>query len=154
MDKAIGANKLITAHSQGVLCTNSVKLAGYPFGSVTPYALDSIGRPIFLISRMAVHTKNLEADPHASVLISEESQKAGLLGGARANVMGRVSPVPEEDIDTARHAYLAQHPAAEQWVSFGDFNFYRMEIAEIYYVGGFGVMGWIPPGDYLTTVSS
>ena len=154
MEKAIGAIKLIAAHSQGVLCTNSVKHPGYPFGSVTPYALDSSGRPIYLVSRMAVHTKNLEADPHASMLVSEESQNAGLLGGARANVMGTVGLIPEDDLDQAREAYLSLHPAAGQWAGFGDFNFYRMEIAEIYYVGGFGVMGWVSPNDYLSAVSS
>ena len=154
MEKAIGASKLIAAHNQGVLCTNSMKHDGYPFGSVTPYALDSNGRPIFLISRMAVHTKNLEADLHASLLVSEESQSGGLLGGARANMMGKVGLIPAEDVDHARETYLAQHPAASQWASFGDFNFYRMEIVEIYYVGGFGVMGWVSPQDYKSSVSA
>ena len=154
MEKAIDAKKLIAAHNQGVLCTNSVKHEGYPFGSVTPYALDSNSRPIFLISRMAVHTKNLEAGPNASLLVSEESQSTGLLGGARANLMGKVGLIPVEEIDPARQAYLTQHPAAGQWASFGDFNFYRMEIVEIYYVGGFGVMGWISPQDYQSPLSA
>ncbi len=103
---------------------------------------------------MAVHTKNLETDPHASMLVSEESQNTGLLGGARPNLLGTVGHIPEDDIDQACDAYLAQHPAAEQWAGFGDFNIYRMEIAEIYYVGGFGVMGWISPKDYLRAVYS
>ena len=154
MEKAIGANKLITAHNQGVLCTNSVKHKGYPFGSVTPYALDENGRLVFLISRMAVHTKNLEVDPRASLLVSEESQAAGLLGGARANVMGTIGRVPVDETGAARAAYLGQHPAAEQWASFGDFNFYRMDVAEIYYVGGFGVMGWVSTADYQQAAQS
>jgi heme iron utilization protein len=153
MEKATAASKLITSHRHGVLCTNSVKHPGFPFGSVTPYALDSNGRPIFLISRMAVHTKNLEADPHASLLVSEESPSTGLMSGTRANVMGIVHSIPAEEIDAASNAYLSIHPAAAQWAGFGDFGFYRMDVAEIYYVGGFGVMGWVSGSDYLAVSS-
>ena len=44
--------------------------------------------------------------------------------------------------------YLKRHPQSEMWVDFGDFAFYRMDIAEPYYVGGFGVMGWVTANDY------
>ena len=33
-------------------------------------------------------------------------------------------------------------------MDFEDFSFYRMEIVDVYFVGGFGVMGWIPVADY------
>lgn len=147
MEKVEGARKLLAGHRQGVLCTNSSKREGYPFGSVTPFALDSQGRPVFLISSMAVHTKNVTANPKASLLVSEEAENEGLLAGPRANVLGKVVPVPEEELEEARQAYLKAHPAASQWADFGDFGFYRLEIAEVYYVGGFGVMGWVSAGD-------
>ena len=44
--------------------------------------------------------------------------------------------------------YLQRHPKAQQWANFGDFSFYRLVVKDIYFVGGFGVMGWITPGDY------
>ena len=53
----------------GSLSSLSRKQPGFPFGSVMPYGLDSAGRPIFLISTMAMHTQNLQANPHASLLV-------------------------------------------------------------------------------------
>ena len=153
MEKAQGASRLISSQNQGVLCTNSVKHSGYPFGSITPFAIGAGGRPIFLFSNMALHTKNLIVDPKASLLVSAESAEGELLAGARANVLGSVEPLPQNEIGAARHTYLVAHPAAHQWVTFGDFQFFGMEIAEIYYVGGFGVMGWVSAADYSNAVS-
>ena len=153
MEKAQGASRLITSQNQGVLCTHSVKHPGYPFGSVTPFSIGAKGRPIFLFSNMAVHTKNLIADPKASLLVSAESAEGELLAGARANVLGSVVPLSQNEIDAERHAYLVAHPQAHQWVTFGDFQFFGMEIAEIYYVGGFGVMGWVSAADYSNAAS-
>src|ERR1039458_6628362 len=56
----------------GSLSTLSRKQPGFPFGSVMPYGLDEQGRPIFLISTMAMHTQNLKADPRASLLVTQD----------------------------------------------------------------------------------
>ncbi len=152
MEKAAGARKLLAAHSQGVLCTLSSKREGYPFGSVTPYALDAAGRPVFLVSSMALHTKNVLANPKASLLVAEQATGEEMLSAARANLLGSVRPVPEAESDEVRALYLQAHPSAAQWVDFGDFGFYRMEIEEIYYVGGFGVMGWVSGSDFSRAV--
>lgn len=148
MERAEGARTLVAAHTEGVLCTNSSKKPGYPFGSVTPYAVDSAGRPVLLVSNMALHTKNLAADARASLLVAEPGED--LLSGARANLLGTVGAVPEAEVEAVRALYLATHPAAEQWVDFGDFRFLRMEVEDIYYVGGFGQMGWVSARDYQT----
>jgi heme iron utilization protein len=65
--------------------------------------------------------------------------------------MGEVRQVPEADEAAARERYLARHPGAAQWAGFGDFAFYRLELADLYYVGGFGQMGWLSVGDWLKT---
>jgi len=67
---------------------------------------------------------------------------------ARVTVMGEVVPVPEADLAGARAAYLAKHPEAEQWVNFGDFAMLRMDVKDLYFIGGFGSMGWVLPEDY------
>jgi putative heme iron utilization protein len=59
----------------GSLSTLSRKQPGFPFGSVMPYGLDDHGRPIFLISTMAMHTQNLQADPRASLLVTQEDMQ-------------------------------------------------------------------------------
>src|SRR6266566_4770152 len=94
----------------GSLSTLSRKQPGFPFGSVMPYGLDDHGRPIFLISTMAMHTQNLQAD--------------------------------------ARELYLARYANSKYWVDFEDFSFYRMDVVDVYYVGGFGVMGWVSASEY------
>jgi putative heme iron utilization protein len=63
-------------------------------------------------------------------------------------LIGNVLPVPEADVPEARKLYLARHADSKYWVDFGDFSFYRMSVVDVYYVGGFGVMGWVPASEY------
>jgi hypothetical protein len=118
-----------------------------------PYGLDGRGRPIFLISTMAMHTQNLQADPRASLLVTQPSStqadaSSDPLGAARVTVMGNVSTIPQPEIAAARALYLERYANSKYWVDFEDFSFYRMDVLDVYYVGGFGVMGWVQASDY------
>jgi len=137
----------------GSLSTLSRKQPGFPFGSVMPYGLDNPGRPIFLISTMAMHTQNLQADSRASLLVTQlpttqPGASADPLGASRVTVIGNVLPIPEPELADARQLYLDRHAHSKYWVDFEDFSFYRMDVMDVYYVGGFGVMGWVPAPDY------
>ncbi|MBL8292095.1 MAG: pyridoxamine 5'-phosphate oxidase family protein [Bryobacterales bacterium] len=140
------ARELAARERVGTLCTLSKRHQGYPFGSVVQYALDDHGNPILLISAMAQHTQNALTNPHASLLVAESIPSGESVVAGRLTLLGDVEPV--------RHAkevqalFLARHPDAEQWVNFGDFAFYRLVVNSAYYVGGFGVMGWVPVEDY------
>jgi heme iron utilization protein len=135
------------------LSTLSRKQPGFPFGSVMPYGLDEHGRPIFLISTMAMHTQNLKADPRASLLVTQLQDEAGSepLGASRVTLVGNVLPVPEIEVASARKVYLARHANSKYWVDFEDFSFYRLDVVDIYYVGGFGVMGWVSAPEYVSS---
>ena len=135
----------------GTLSTLSRKQPGFPFGSVMPYGLDESGRPIFLISTMAMHTQNLKADPRASLLVTQDSGDGDPLGASRVTLVGNALPVPDSDRTAAREVYLARHANSKYWVDFEDFAFYRLELVDIYFVGGFGVMGWVSAAEYLTS---
>ncbi len=139
---------LLSLASIATLSTLSRKHAGFPFGSLMPYALDAAGRPIFLISNMAMHTQNLKADGRASLFVEQTGADGDPLGAARATLMGNVEPVPQEEIASAREQYLARHPNSRYWVDFADFNFFRLQPIDVYYVGGFGMMGWVEAPDY------
>src|SRR5438128_7615457 len=78
----------------GSLSTLSRRQLGFPFGSVMPYGLDDRGRPIFLISTMAMHTQNLHADPRASLLVTPPHSSADPLGASRVTLLGNVAPLP------------------------------------------------------------
>lgn len=134
-------------------CTTSQKHADWPFGSIVTYGLDNKGNPTFLISTMAMHTKNILADPRASVFVMQPGGENDPLGAARLTVMGKISKVPKGQDAEIRAQYLARHPKAAYWADFGDFSFYLMDTIDVYYVGGFGSMGWVTAEEYaLATV--
>jgi heme iron utilization protein len=142
------ARTLVYLGRIGSLSTLSRKQPGFPFGSVMPYGLDDQGRPIFLISTMAMHTQNLQADPRASLLITQEAADGEPLGVSRVTLVGNVLPTPEAEVAEARKLYLGRHANSKNWVDFEDFSFYRMDVVDVYYVGGFGVMGWVSATEY------
>jgi putative heme iron utilization protein len=142
------ARTLMYAGGVGMLSTLSERHPDWPFGSVMPYGLDDQGRPTFLISSLAMHTRNLRRDPRASLLVAEERAREDPLGSARLTLLGSVAEVPDAELAVVRENYLRRHPQSEMWMDFGDFGFFRMDITEPYYVGGFGFMGWVTADDY------
>jgi putative heme iron utilization protein len=113
-----------------------------------PYALDERGQPLLLISSMAMHTQNLEADPRASLLITQPGWTADPLAGARLTLMGDARRIERGAAGDARAAYLARHENARYWVDFEDFAFWRLEVSDLYFVGGFAAMDWVTADDY------
>jgi putative heme iron utilization protein len=129
------------------LSTHSRKFVGFPFGSVMPYAVDDFGRPVFLISSMAMHTQNLRQDSRASLLVTQTDASADPLGSARLTLLGTVTEVPAEKV---RDLYLSRHENAKYWQDYTDFAYFRLDVSGVYFIGGFGVMGWISAEDYRT----
>jgi heme oxygenase (biliverdin-IX-beta and delta-forming) len=142
------AHTLLYLGRIGTLSTLSRKQPGFPFGSVMPYALDENGLPVFLISTMAMHTQNLQASPRSSLLVTQPDASGDPLGASRVTLLGNVLPVPEAEVAEARKIYLARYANSKNWVDFEDFSFYRMDVVDVYYVGGFGVMGWVSASEY------
>jgi heme oxygenase (biliverdin-IX-beta and delta-forming) len=132
----------------GTLATLSRRHPGHPFGSVMPYALDDEGRPLFLISSMAMHTQNLEADARASLLVTQPDWSGDPLAAGRLTLMGEARRLASGDAAAARAAYLARQPRAAYWVDFEDFAFWRLDVLDVYFVGGFAAMDWVTAADY------
>jgi heme iron utilization protein len=143
------ARTLLHLGRVGSLSTLSRKRPGFPFGSLMPFALDQAGRPVFLISTMAMHTQNLQQDGRASLLVTQPEASGDPLGAGRVTLVGNVSAVAAAEKAEARRLYLERHENSRYWVDFEDFAFFAMDVVDIYYVGGFGVMGWIPAQDYI-----
>lgn len=137
---------LLAEERVGTLATHSAKHAGFPFASVMPYALIDDAAPLFLISGMAIHTQNVLADPRASLLVMQSGSGSDPLGSPRATVLGSVTRIDASD--AIRNAYLDRHPSSKYWIDFSDFSFFRLDVSEVYFVGGFGVMGWVAANDY------
>ncbi len=144
------ARTLVHLGRTATLSTRLRKHDGYPFGSVAPYGVDAAGQPTLLISRLAVHTQNLLADARASLLVTQPGWSEDPLAGARVTLVGRATPVAEGERAALREDYLQRQPTARYWVDFGDFAFYRLAVDDLYYVAGFGAMGWVEAAAYRT----
>lgn len=141
------ARTLAHTERDGSLATHSAAVPGYPFTSLAPFATDSQGRPIFLFSKLAQHTRNLSSDPRGSLLMSRVGADGSAPAGPRATLIGDIARVDEGGSDL-RSIYLQVHPGARNWIDFADFSFYRMDVHRAYHVSGFGSMGWIEGPEY------
>jgi heme iron utilization protein len=114
-----------------------------------PYAADDLGRPIFFISSMAMHTQNLRQDQRASLLITQPDVSGDPLGAARLTLLGDVTEAPSAEV---RELYLSRYENAKFWQDYTDFAYYRLQVSAVYFIGGFGVMGWISAEDYASAL--
>jgi hypothetical protein len=110
------ARTLVYMARIGSLSTLSRKQPGFPFGSVMPYGLDEHGRPIFLISTMAMHTQNLQVDPRASLLVTQDNAGGDPLGASRVTLVGNVLTIPEPEVpEDVSSTWLATLTASTGW---------------------------------------
>ena len=142
-DPAEAARALLAAEAVGVLSTLSVHRPGYPYGSVTPYALSAAGAPLFLFSRLAAHTQNLKADPRAGLFVGDRNAVEDPLAGGRVSLLGRAAPVAAPEVDDARTRYLARWPRAADYLALGDFSLWQLAIEEARLIAGFGEIRWL-----------
>src|SRR5438445_2799002 len=126
------AKSLLRRRRQGALATLMAG-SGDPYCSLVNVASYPDGSPLLLISRLAVHTKNILADPRVSLML-DERKEGDPLEGARAMLMGTAAVTDDPSV---RQRYLARQPEAEMFAGFGDFAFYRIELKGAHFVGGF-----------------
>ena len=147
-DPQQAAKKLMREGRSGALATLMAG-SGDPYCSLVNVASAADGAPLLLISRLAVHTKNILADPRVSLML-DERKEGDPLEGARVMLMGRAAVTQDAE---ARRRYLARQPEAEMFAGFGDFSFYKVELAGAHLVAGFGRIVDLKPADLLTDVS-
>lgn len=137
------ARTLVAAQSTGTLCTIALEPAGYPYGSFVTFALHR-GAPVFLISRIAEHTRNLTGDARASLLV-HEAGKADPLANGRVTLIGKAEKLAKDapDLAEVRDAFLAAHPESSYYVGYNDFDFWRLAPEAVRYIGGYGRMSWV-----------
>jgi hypothetical protein len=139
---------MVRASLKGALGT-LLQPSGHPYASLLLTATEPDGTPVLLISKLALHTKNLTVDPRATLLIDATGMDADPLSGARITLIGEARPTSSA---TARRRYLARHPNAAGFVDFPDFSFYAFDIASAHYIGGFGRIVDLPREDLLTDI--
>jgi putative heme iron utilization protein len=137
--------RLIRGADRGVLSTRLAGEEGWPYGSLVMVGIDHDLSPILLLSDLAEHTKNLNADPRASLLIDGTVGHDDPLSAPRVALMGRIARVDDR---TTTQRYIAHHPASTLYVGFADFHFFRLTIERAHLVAGFGRIRWLEAAQF------
>ena len=144
------ARTLVAAIRTGTLCTIAKEPAGFPYGSFVTFAMDG-PHPVFFISQLAEHTKNLRQDARASLLVAEGGEEDPLANG-RVTMLGSCrlldAGAERESAESAKRAYLKAHPNAEYYIDYKDFGFWRLDVEAVRYIGGYGRMSWVSQVDW------
>jgi heme iron utilization protein len=143
------ARSLLRRSRQGALAT---LMAGSsdPYCSLVNVASHPDGAPLLLISRLALHTKNILADPRVSLMLDERAP-GDPLEGSRIMLAGRAEQATSQDAEALwRRRYLNAHPSAEAFVNFKDFSFFRINPMDAHLVAGFGRIVDLAPEQFLT----
>lgn len=144
------AKSLLRRSRQGALAT-LMPSSGDPYCSLVNHASHSDGSPILLISRLAIHTQNLLADPRVSLMLDERAE-GDPLEGARIMLSGRAGEVSGDNLKIVRRRYLNAHPSAEAFVDFKDFSFFLIRPSATHLVAGFGRIVDLKPEQFLTEI--
>lgn len=145
------AKSLLRRSRQGALATLMAG-SGDPYCSLVNLASHPDGSPILLISRLALHTKNILADSRVSLMLNERAA-GDPLEGARIMLSGQAEQGTEAELELLRRRYLAAHPSAEEFVSFKDFSFFRIRPSGTHLVAGFGRIVDLKPERFLTNLA-
>jgi heme iron utilization protein len=151
-DPLFATRSVLRAASTGALA--SLGPRGTPFASLVTVATDVDGTPLLLLSRLAVHTRNLDADPRCSLLLVAPGGEGGdPLAGARATIEGKATRVGADDPGIARVCarFLARHPEATGYAGFADFGFFRLHAETAHLVAGFGRIHTLPAADLMVS---
>src|SRR5947199_3423787 len=145
------ARSLLRRSRQGALATLMPE-SGDPYCSLVNVASHADASPILLISRLAVHTKNILGDNRVSLMLDERAA-GDPLEGARITLAGRAEEAAGDVAADFRRRYLNAHPSAEAFVDFRDFSFFRIRPSGLHLVAGFGRIIDLKPEQFLTDIS-
>jgi putative heme iron utilization protein len=150
-DPARLARSLLRRSRQGAVATLTPG-SGDPYCSLVNVASHPDGSPILLISRLALHTRNLLGDARLSLMLDERAE-GDPLEGARIMLAGRAEQASGDDVAILRRRYLNAHPSSEVFVNFKDFSFFRIRPDGAHLVAGFGRIVDLKPEQFLTDIS-
>ncbi len=150
-DAAKLARSLLRRSRQGALAT-LMPGSGDPYCSLVNIASHPDGSPILLISRLALHTRNLLGDARLSLMLDERAE-GDPLEGSRIMLAGQAEQADGDDVAMLRRRYLNAHPSSEVFVNFKDFSFFRIRPTGAHLVAGFGRIVDLKPAQFLSDIS-
>lgn len=142
------ARQLLRSQELAVLSTHSSAMKGYPFSSVTTYITTIHGEPVFYISDIAQHTKNINENPKMSLIVYTGSDQDAN-EGARLTIVGEAEKIIDKEEEKISQRFYRLFPESEKYKNAHGFNFYRLKCHRARYIGGFGEIFWIKKDDWL-----
>ncbi|WP_223786609.1 HugZ family protein [Marinicella meishanensis] len=142
------ARNLLRSQEKALLSTHSYSKTGYPFGSVTTYMTDHQGHPIIYISYLAQHTKNIQQNPQMSLLVNQDHTD-DINAGARLTLLGRAERVSSDESAALAAKFFLKFPESQQYQDTHDFEFYRIRVEYVRYIGGFGQIFWLDVNQFI-----
>ena len=132
------ARQIIRASAMAAIATLDAD-TGAPYASLVNVATAMDGAPLALMSKLAQHRQNIQADARVSLVFDATQGHEDPLAGARASVMGTAA-ITERAADMRR--FRARHPGAF-YADFADFSCFRIEPEKNHLVAGFGKIEWL-----------
>ena len=148
------ARELVAQSRLATLATFALRPAGFPYASLVAHTADERGRPLFLLSALAEHTKNLAACDQASLLVADPTATS-IVNAPRVTLVGTCQRVHAEEHDVVRARYVAAHPESAMWFTdhLHDYALYRLEPIELRVIVGFGRLSWVSGEEYASAVA-
>lgn len=144
------AKHLLRISRTGALATFDVN-SRLPLATLVGVASDWDGSPLFLMSQLARHTRNLADNALGSLLLTTANGRGDPLNQPRLTIGGQLVPHLEP---TSKRRYLQRNPKAKLYADFADFALHRMTIESVHFNGGFGRAEDLKPEDLLTHIES
>lgn len=155
---AVAVRNLMEQARYGQLCTlmsrSNHRRAGYPFGSVVDFVVDAAGLPIFALSPLAMHTRNLMENPRSTIVVQMPGWHG--MANARVTLFGDISPVAPDRVPIARECFRQKHDSPKHqklYANSDSFQYFHFtSLHDVYFVGGFGTVAWVDVKQYFEAV--
>ncbi|MET0172782.1 MAG: HugZ family protein [Agrobacterium vaccinii] len=109
--------------------------SGYPYSTATNIAVEPDGIPFFFTARLALHARNIEADPRISLVLAPFN-KGDALTLPRLTLVGKAELIGENEVPLAKARYIARYPKAKLYLALPDTQLYRLNTEGVQINGG------------------
>ena len=137
------AVSLLRNASEGVLSTISVRNEGYPFGSFVTFVSDLDRSILIYASNIAQHTINLKENSKSCLTLFKIDDDFDKQNSSRMTLLGDLKSLPDEETDEVKRRFENFLPESKKYAEMHDFNFYRLHITQVRWIGGFGKIAWL-----------
>ncbi len=129
----VARDVLLTSRTCGLATLDPA--SGYPYNTATNIAVEPDGTPFFFAARLALHARNIEADPRISLVLAPFN-KGDALTLPRLTLVGRAELMSDNETPLAKARYVARYPKAKLYLALPDTQLYRTRIDGVQINGG------------------